>query len=292
MNNLHESKPIIYTAQSKYLFFAKDMIAQFVIDQDAIPLNPFNNWHYFLNDTVARDLVVRANNNLVRISDEIWQFGPIADGCLHELHLALANDKNIRFFSAGKRYSDIKDLPPEDLQFEDEVTVTERKKFLSDLSQHQTKKLLPPHRIGVGCGIIVIKDDQVLLGKRAADTDLIDTSLHGGNTWALPGGKLHHGETFEAAAQRKLIEETSITAKTFKTISLQSDINNHAHFITVGVLAENPHGEPQLLEPAEITEWRWFPLGNLPKNLYPPTQKILAKYQSSKFYDEKESANV
>ena len=39
--------------------------------------------------------------------------------------------------------------------------------------------------------------------------------------------------------------------------------NEHAHFVTVGLLAKNYQGEPKVMEPDEMTEWGWFDLDNL-----------------------------
>jgi hypothetical protein len=116
-----QEKPIIYTAQSRHLFYAKMLICKYVLEHDAVPLNPFNIWGYFLYELVDRDLVRRGNNNIVRIADETWVFGPIADGVLAEVYLAMQLFKPVRFFSAGSKYSDIQPLAIEQLSFEDNV---------------------------------------------------------------------------------------------------------------------------------------------------------------------------
>ena len=36
--------------------------------------------------------------------------------------------------------------------------------------------------------------------------------------------------------------------------------------------------EPEVKEPDEITEWRWFSLDNLPTPIFFPSEKILEKY--------------
>lgn len=74
-----------------------------------------------MGDQVKRDLVVRANNNLILQADELWQFGPIADGCYHEIMLAMKQGKPVRFFSIGKRVKDIRPLEVTELEFEDEL---------------------------------------------------------------------------------------------------------------------------------------------------------------------------
>ncbi len=52
-----------------------------------MPLNPFMNWGYFLDDLVERDLIRDTDTRLIEISDEVWQFGEISNGCYHELLL-------------------------------------------------------------------------------------------------------------------------------------------------------------------------------------------------------------
>jgi hypothetical protein len=72
-------------------------------------------------DFVDRDLVYRANNNLIFLAQEIWCFGVVADGVLAEIKLAKEQGKKVKFFSVGKRFSDIKQLSLIDIIFEDEV---------------------------------------------------------------------------------------------------------------------------------------------------------------------------
>jgi len=128
--NKYEKKPVVYTAQSKHLFYAKMLICKFVLEKDCIPLNPFNNWAYFMDDMVERDLVARGNNNLILLSDELWSFGPIADGVLSEIRFAIKQNMIIRFFSAGKNFTDIKELKLSELTFEDEVLENENRQDL------------------------------------------------------------------------------------------------------------------------------------------------------------------
>ena len=92
-----------------------------MLEQDAIPLNPFNMWGYFLYELVDRDLVRRGNNNVVRITDETWVFGPIADGVLAEIEYTMELKKPLKFFSAGSKFTDIKPIDVEELIFEPEA---------------------------------------------------------------------------------------------------------------------------------------------------------------------------
>ena len=123
-------KKVVYTAQSEYYYFAKMMVAKYVLEHDAVPLNPFNNWSYFMNDMVDRELVISANASLVGLSDEIWVFGPVADGVLAEMRMGMAQGKSIRFFSLGKTYEEIQEIGIEDLTFEENVLRKEEKERL------------------------------------------------------------------------------------------------------------------------------------------------------------------
>lgn len=111
----------VYTALSKHNFYARKIISSYVLKQDKLPLNPFTNWDYFMNDMVDRKLTVRGNNNLIYLADELWQFGVISNGCYHEIKLAIKKGKKIRFFSVGKTIEDIKELSINELEFEQEL---------------------------------------------------------------------------------------------------------------------------------------------------------------------------
>lgn len=121
MSDLQKKIPVVYTAHSKYYFYARELISAFVLKKNYVPLNPFMNWNYFLGDQVKRNLVVRANNNLILQADEVWQFGPIADGCYHEILLTIRQGKPVKFFSVGKELGEIRPLQISELQFEDEL---------------------------------------------------------------------------------------------------------------------------------------------------------------------------
>lgn len=117
----YEKRPVVYTAYSKHYFFAKNMVSAYVLNEGYIPLNPFTNWGYFLDDMVKRDLIVRGNNNLILLADEVWTFGPIADGVFAEVKFANSRNMPTRYFSIGKEISNIKPLENNKIVFEDEL---------------------------------------------------------------------------------------------------------------------------------------------------------------------------
>ena len=138
--------------------------------------------------------------------------------------------------------------------------------------------------VKVGFGVMILKGDKVLLGKRHPDPEKASSALHGEGTWTMPGGKLHFGETFEAGAKREVAEETGMNAKSFGVISLTNNIVTDAHFVTIGLLCKDFEGEPKVMEPDEIIEWRWFSLNELPKPIYPASEQVLKNFSEKIFY--------
>ena len=139
-------------------------------------------------------------------------------------------------------------------------------------------------KIGAGFGVLILKDNKVLLGKRHDDPEKADSLLNGAGHWTMPGGKIDFGESFEAGAARETLEETGIKINNPKVICVNNDIVETAHFVTIGLFCDDFDGEPKVMEPDEITEWQWFDLDNLPSPLYFPSKKILQNYKEKKFY--------
>lgn len=111
-------------------------------------------------------------------------------------------------------------------------------------------------KVGVGFGVMVLRDNKILLGKRHEDPEKADSELHGQGTWTMPGGKLEFGEAFENGAEREVLEETGIriNKQNLRLISLSNDIVSDAHFVTFGFLCTDFNGESKVMEPDEITE--------------------------------------
>ena len=93
---------VVYPAFSKRNFFLREHISKFVLGEGATPLNPFMNFGYFFGDSVPRGLIYAANDNLIRIADGLWAFGPIADGVASELMYAESEGKEIKYFKIEK----------------------------------------------------------------------------------------------------------------------------------------------------------------------------------------------
>jgi len=125
--NLKKNKPLVYTAMSKHLFYYRMHISKYVIEQYKVPLNPFMIFEYFMLDSVDRDLIREANNNLVIRSDELWVFGAVSNGVLAEIKIAKEMNKIIKYFKIEKPHNIISILR-KDVKLEDDV-----KNFRSEL---------------------------------------------------------------------------------------------------------------------------------------------------------------
>ncbi|KPJ55117.1 hypothetical protein AMJ47_01165 [Parcubacteria bacterium DG_72] len=131
-----------------------------------------------------------------------------------------------------------------------------------------------------GVGVILLKNSKVLLGKRHEDPEKADSLLHGEGTWTLPGGKLDFKENIEDCAAKEVLEETSIEIdkNNIRIISVTNDIVEDAHFVTIGFLCDKFVGEPEVMEPDEIVEWKWFDINDIPSPMYFPSEKAIKNF--------------
>lgn len=113
----------------------------------------------------------------------------------------------------------------------------------------------------VGVGVLIFKDNKVLIGKR--------TSSHGSGEYGATGGHLEHLEAIEACAKRETREETGIEIKNVKFLCAANVIKYAPkHYINIVVTADWASGEPEALEPHKIESWNWYDLDNLPAPLF------------------------
>jgi 8-oxo-dGTP diphosphatase len=125
--------------------------------------------------------------------------------------------------------------------------------------------------VGVGVGVIILKDGKVLLHRRK--------NVCGAGTWALPGGHLEVNETFEACAIRETKEEMGVDIKPLKVMSISNNIAYGVHYVTIGVLAELVSGEPKIMEPDKCDAVKWFDLNKLPANIFHASGRVIAHYR-------------
>lgn len=121
----------------------------------------------------------------------------------------------------------------------------------------------------VGLGVIVIKGNKVLMGKRL--------SAGGTGTWCFPGGHLEFNEELEEGAAREVREEANINIKNIKFVAVTNDINKEegTHYITIFMKAEYDSGDVKVNEPDKIAEFEWFEWDKLPRPLFLPNINLL-----------------
>lgn len=115
---LNQKTKIIFIAMSKKLFYFRRHAVKFVLEKGCSPISQFGIFDYFLLDSVDRDLVRRANNNLIRVSDELWVFGPVSDGVLAEIKLVKEANKPIKYFAIIDS-KEIKEISRDEVKFEE-----------------------------------------------------------------------------------------------------------------------------------------------------------------------------
>ncbi len=121
----------------------------------------------------------------------------------------------------------------------------------------------------VGVGVIIRKNNRLLLGKRK--------NTHGEGTWSFPGGHLEFNEEIEDCATREVWEEVGISIKNVRYAAFTNDIfrQEGKHYVTLFVVCDYDCGEVRVKEPQKCEEWRWFDWSALPRPLFLPIQNLL-----------------
>jgi len=128
----------------------------------------------------------------------------------------------------------------------------------------------------VGMGILVMRRERVLLGRRRGS--------HGSGYYAAPGGHIELGESFEETARREVMEETGLKITNLRLLSvgnyLFSRPDGDRHYIDVDFVCEAPEGDPLLMEPEKCEGWNWYDLNDLPDPLFIVTRRMIESLQS------------
>jgi 8-oxo-dGTP diphosphatase len=126
----------------------------------------------------------------------------------------------------------------------------------------------------VGVNVFVIKNGQLLLGKRK--------NIYGSGSWNLPGGHLEKNEKMEDGALRELFEETGLKGERAVFLNLVNDIREDEHYLQIGFFVEDFSGEVQVSEPDRCERWEWFDFDDLPKEIFVAHKKQIASFFEKK----------
>ena len=128
-------------------------------------------------------------------------------------------------------------------------------------------------KVGVGC-FVTSKNYPgcILLGKRLNKDGL--------GTYALPGGHVEFGESFEETAIREVKEETNLIIENARTVAFvncfRKDIEYH-YLIPLVVAEYNGADEPLNTEPNKCEGWKWTKWDeHLPKPLFYGLEDIIS----------------
>ena len=106
------------------------------------------------------------------------------------------------------------------------------------LTAFDTRKY--PIRPHVGVGVLLVRDNHLLLIKRKYDPDA--------GYWSIPGGHLDLGEKVELAAEREALEETGFKVKVTKLAGIIDKIMYDAegkieyHYVLLNYFVEQVEG--------------------------------------------------
>ena len=104
----------------------------------------------------------------------------------------------------------------------------------------------------IGVGAVVIREDKVLLVKRGTAPFV--------GQWCIPGGKVAFGETLQQAAEREILEETSIVIRAGKPVYAfdiidTSNTEHSFHYVVIDLDATYISGEPDARDDAMEAAW-------------------------------------
>jgi ADP-ribose pyrophosphatase YjhB (NUDIX family) len=132
--------------------------------------------------------------------------------------------------------------------------------------------------ITVGCGVIIEKNEKILLQHRTDE-----------DNWCVPGGVMEIGETFEETAKREVLEETGLQVKEIQLFGIYSGETcfvtypNGDKVYSVQIIFKALSYEGTLKQiGAESREHRFFAKDSLPKNLNPRQKTFILDWAEGK----------
>ncbi|GLJ26818.1 hypothetical protein SUGI_0523490 [Cryptomeria japonica] len=126
----------------------------------------------------------------------------------------------------------------------------------------------------VGVAVFVVRGESVLVGRRRSSI--------GHATFALPGGHLEFGESWEECAAREVLEETGMSIHNIEFATVTNNVMvkeelRPSHYVIIFMRAElsDLSQHPQTLEPDKCDGWEWVEWGSLPTPMFKPLQALV-----------------
>ena len=132
----------------------------------------------------------------------------------------------------------------------------------------------------VGVGVMVFKEEKILLTKRKGS--------HGEGEFSFPGGHLEYMEGFADCARREVREECGIKIDNVR-FQFLANVTKYApkHYVHIGLIADWKSGAPKVLEPDKSESWDWYCLDNLPEPLFEMCGLAVRCYSTGENYLDK-----
>lgn len=131
-------------------------------------------------------------------------------------------------------------------------------------------KVMTHNNVQVGIAVFVMKHGKFLIMQR--------TGSHGAGSWALPGGKIDFGESFEQTSQREVREETGLEITNIRFGGITNDIfkDENKHFATIWMLSDWESGHERILEPNKCLQQTWCTLETIPTPRFAAWETLFA----------------
>ena len=125
----------------------------------------------------------------------------------------------------------------------------------------------------VGATVFVFDEHNCLLLLKRRDNEC----------WGPPGGAVEPGEVVEEAAKRETLEETGLALENLSLYGVFSGADqfyrypngDEVHNVTITYISRIQGGQVRISP--EHTDWKYFPLGEIPSEISPPIIPILKK---------------
>lgn len=133
----------------------------------------------------------------------------------------------------------------------------------------------------VGLGVIIVNSEGKILVKKRRGSHA--------QKWAIPGGHLELGETFEAGAIREIKEETDLDIENPKVVAITNNLETYRaegeHYISIILFADKYTGELKNMEPDKCEEQCWVDPNNLPGPHFDASRLGVECYLKHSFYE-------